>query len=143
MATTIELKPEQLGKESRELAQGGVPVVLSLSAYDIPRSLTADWDKATSWLHIRFDYLDQESPVNRPVDEELIVQVGKHSGKVLGFLVSPHLKKPKEITIRIVQGVEQELARAQRDNQRLNCQLIRNVVSDNMEHLLEDAAYSR
>lgn len=141
MPLTIELRPEQFVGETREMAQSGVPVLLSLSVYDIPRSLTADWDSPTGWLHIRFDYVDQEPPVDHPVDEELKVQLGKHSGKVLGFLVSPQLKKPREITVRIVQGVDQELLRAQRDNQRLNYQLIKRVVSSPvMEHLLEEAA---
>jgi hypothetical protein len=140
---TIQLSPEELTKESRELARHGVPVVLSLSTYDIPRSLTVDRDPSTGRWLIRFDYPDQEPHIDHSVDDELTVQLGRHSGKVLGFTVSAQITKPREITVRIVQGVDSELARSRlRDNQRLNYELIRRVVSSRVEPLLEQAATS-
>lgn len=139
---TIHLSSEEMLKETRKVATSGVPVVLSLSTYDIPRSLAVGRDPSTRRWQIRFDYPDQEPPVDHLVDEELTVQVGKHSGKVLGFTVSAQITKPREITVRIVQGVDHELARAQRDNQRLNYELIKRVVNTRVEPLLEQAVTS-
>lgn len=71
--------------------------------------------------------------MDRPVDEELTVQLGKHSGKVLGFTVSLHVTRPREIIVRLVQAVDHELASARRDNQRLNYELIKRVVRSHVE----------
>jgi len=133
---TVELNPLEFSTESRELAQGDVPVVISLSAYDIPSAVTLKRDPESGTLRISFDYVDREAAVTHIVDDALTVQLGKSSGKVLGFILKPTAQRPKDITIRIVEGVEKQLARAQRDNQRLNYEFIKRVVQNKMESLL-------
>jgi len=133
---TIRLTPEDvIPEQEHTLAHGTVPVVLSLSAYDIPKSVSADLQGGQ--LRITFNYVDNEESVARPADHDLTVLVGKNSGKVLGFVVKSDARKPREITVRIVQGVDEQLRRAAlRPNQRLNYRLIRRVVESKLELLL-------
>lgn len=141
MPITIRLQPGALAKATEEeLRREGTPIILSLSSYDVPKSMKIDREPSGR-LHIQFEYLDEESAVDNAVDDELTVQLGKHSGKVLGFLVSGRIRKPREVTVRIVSGVDRELARPRmKDNQRMNYQLIRRVVSTTMENALANTA---
>lgn len=136
---TIRLTPEDvMPEQERVLAHGTVPVILSLSAYDIPNSLSVE--PQGGQLRITFNYVDNEEAVARPADHDLTVLTGKNSGKVLGFVVKPDARKPREITVRIVQGVDDQLRRAAlRPNQRLNYRLIRRVVENKLEPLLTPA----
>jgi hypothetical protein len=133
---TIRLTPEDVMPEQEHaLAHGTVPVILSLSAYDIPNSLSVE--PQGGQLRITFNYVDQEEAIARSADHDLTVLVGKNSGKVLGFVVRPDARKAREITVRIVQGVDEQLRRAAlRPNQRLNYRLIRRVVENKLEPLL-------
>jgi hypothetical protein len=133
---TIRLTPEDvMPEQERVFAHGNVPVVLSLSAYDIPKSLSVEPQGGE--LRITFNYVDHEEAIARRADHDLTVLVGKNSGKVLGFVVKPDARQPREITVRIVQGVDEQLRRvALRPNQRLNYRLIRRVVENKLEPLL-------
>ena len=132
---TIRLTPEDVTSEQEpSMAHGDIPVILSLSVYDIPSSLTVAPEKGL--LRITFNYVDNEESVSRYVDDDLTVLVGKSSGKVLGFVVKPNTRQPREIIVRIVHGVDEQLQRATRPNQRLNYRLIRRVVENTLEPLL-------
>ena len=137
---TIRLRPEALARHMRKTMHGNEPVVLSLSAYDVPMSMTMD--KSEGGYELRFEYADHEPAIDHVVDNDLTVQLGKHSGKVLGFYVRP-TKTPKDIKVRIVEGVEQELAGTLRDNQRLNYQLVKEVVSTEMDELIAEVGGGR
>ena len=58
-----------------------------------------------------------------------------NSRKVLGFTVSGG-REPKEVTVRVVQGVDAQIRLAQRDNQRMNYRVIRRVMADRLVPLL-------
>jgi hypothetical protein len=133
---TIRLTPEDVMPEPEAaMAHGDVPVILSLSAYDTPSSLNVE-NPGGGILRISFDYVDREARVARPVDDDLTVFVGKNSGKVLGFEVRRNARKPREIAVRIVEGVDAQLRSTTRPNQRLNYKLIKRVVSSKLEPLL-------
>jgi hypothetical protein len=109
--------------------RGGGYVALSPSAYDIPRQ--------NAWVKITFDYPDSEQAEQRVVDEHLTVLMGKDSGKVLGFIVANTKKEPPlAIVARIVDGVSKQFQRATRDLQKLNYQVIQNVVDTKLGDLL-------
>ena len=135
---TIHLNPEELTAESRSdaMAHGNVPVVLSLSSFDVPRAINVERNDPTL-LRITFQYVDYEARVDRSVGPDLIVWLGKDSGKVLGFELKrvPH-QKPRDVIVRIVHGVDEQLRRATRDNQRLNYALIKRVLERRVEPAL-------
>lgn len=109
----------------------GAQVILSLSANDVPRAVSAVAEPGKS-LRISFHYLDHEESLAREVGNDLTVLLGKHSGKVLGFIVRGRALWPENVKVRIVEGVEKELERtATKPNQRMNYQVIRNVVDSN------------
>jgi len=124
---TIQLDPHDLFAEAERTFTRGVPVILSLSAFDVPRSVSVERDSARHTLRLTFQYVDNEEAVAETVNPDLIVWLGKNSKKVLALEVkgAPAL----DIQVRIVHGVDEQLRRATKDNQRLNYKLIRNVVS--------------
>jgi hypothetical protein len=135
--TTVRLNPDDLKPEAEETVEGKIPVVLSLCAYDIPHSVSVRREEPHGPIEIRFEYPDKEEDDIRRVDNSLAVILGKHSGKVLGFTVTG--LRPKDITVRVVQGVDAQIRQATRDNQRLNYKVIRRVVTDKLEPLLAGA----
>lgn len=132
--TTLRLLPEDLVEAEASYARGSVPVILSLSAFDIPHSISVD--RKDDAISITFQYLGHEEPVKRDAGPGLSVIVGKNSGKVLGFVAKRTSQQPRDITVRIVRGVEEELKRATRPNQRMNYKLIDRVVRTKLEPLL-------
>jgi hypothetical protein len=136
---TTRLPLDNLRVESLQAtAHGKVPVILSLSAYDIPRAVKIE-RVASGMLSITFEYLDQEEPDNRVVDPDLTVIVGKKTEKVLGFMVNPTKTQPSDVSVRIVRGVDEQLRRATRENQRMNYRVIKDVVTDRLQLLLSTA----
>jgi hypothetical protein len=130
---TVTLTPQELLSNSLTMARGQIPVILSLSAYDVPSSFTVrpHGDR----VQITFNYVDHEESVDHVVDQDLTVRLGRNSGKVLAFLVKPK-HEPQEIIVRIVEGVDQQIQRATRPNQRLNYELIKRLVSNRLEPAL-------
>lgn len=133
---TIRLNPEDMKEAQAAFARGDVPVILSLSAYDIPHSVTIGTEPSS--LRITFNYIDQEPAEDRVVDDGLIVSIGKNSGKVLGFIVKPDAQRPREITVRMVHGVDEQIRRATRPNQRMNYELIKRIVQERLEQALAE-----
>ena len=133
---TIQLDPRDVVAESQTtLTTGGVPVILSLSPFDVPRSVTVDRD--ASRLRLTFQYVDNEEPVIETVRPDFIVSLGKNSRKVLAVEIKGTAGSAWDIRVRIVEGVDAQLRRATKDNQRLNYRAIRNVVqSKKLEPLL-------
>lgn len=140
MAETIRLTPEELTPE-REwgVAHGTVPVMLSQSTFDIPTSLTIEPDGGI--LRITFNYPDREEPEVRPRSGpgDLTFSLGKNSGKVLGLVVTRGAQNPHDITVRIAEGVDQEIGKATKANQRLNYKLILRLVRGRLERALAPA----
>ena len=136
--TTVRLNPHDLMPESEQTEQvdNKTPVVLSLSAYDLPQAVTVKREEGR--IEIRFQYPDNEQDDVVIVGSDLSVILGKNSRKVLGFTVSGG-REPKEVTVRVVQGVDAQIRLAQRDNQRMNYRVIRRVMADRLEPLLAGA----
>lgn len=132
----FKLSPEDMKEEQPALARGEIPVILSLSAYDVPNSFTVT--AVGDSIRIDFGYIDREEAEQRSVDDRLIVLLGKNSGKVLGFIVKPDAQHPQEITVRIVHGVDEQMSRATRPNQRMNYALIKRVVQRRLETALAE-----
>lgn len=138
MATrTVRLKLKGLLKEPViTIAHGKVHVALSPSTFDVPVALTAELDKQARTLHVTLSYVDDEKADERQVDDFLALLVGKKSGKLIGFRLKSVGQEPQDIKLRIIKGVEQQMGRATRDNQRLNYNLVKDVVSSELEPLL-------
>jgi hypothetical protein len=125
--TTIQLDPHDVDAVGETMmTTAGVPVILSLSAFDVPRSVSVERDEARHVLRLTFQYIDHEEPVSEVVSPDLTVSLGKNSKKVLALEVKGG--SAYEIRVRIVEGVEAQLRRAKKDNQRLNYKAIWNVV---------------
>ena len=114
-------------------------LVVSPSPYDVPQFLTATLDEQTHTLLIAFGYPDEEDVSEQSVDSSLTVLKGKNSGKLLGFLIKGAPHAASEVTVRLVAGVEKQLEQATRDNQRLNYQIIKKVVSNRLGDVLAPA----
>jgi hypothetical protein len=136
METIFKLTPEDMKEEHSALASGEIPVILSLSAYDVPNSFTVT--VVGDSLRIDFGYIDREAAEHRSVDDRLTVLLGKNSGKVLGFIVKPDAQRPREITVRIAHGVDEQMSRATRSNQRMNYALIKRIVQRRLETALAE-----
>src|SRR5437867_12791960 len=102
---TIQLDPRDLVAEAEHaVTRGGVPVILSLSAFDVPRSVSVERDSARHTLRLTFQYVDNEQAVAETVNPDLIVWLGQNSGKVLALEVK---EAPAwDIRVRIVHGVD-------------------------------------
>src|SRR5258708_7853060 len=103
----IRLTADDMKGAEAAFARGTVPVILSLSAFDVPQSFTVDPQGVN--IRVTFNYIDQEPSEERFVDEGLTVSIGKNSGKVLGFTVKQNAQLAREITVRIAQGVDQQI----------------------------------
>lgn len=128
---TIVFDPDQLQLRTMTstTSSTGVPVRLSLSTFDVPRSVTID-DVAGGGLLIRFQYIDNEQATEHKTDESLTTLVGKNSGKVLGFILGLTAIPAQQIPQRLAYVVDRELANATKDNQKLNYSLIRALVTE-------------
>jgi hypothetical protein len=124
---TIQLDPRDVVAESETaMTTGGVPVILSLSAFDVPRSVRVERGPSQHAFRLTFQYVDNEEAVVETVNPDLIVSLGKNSKKVLALEVKG--QSAWDIRLRIVEGVGEQLLRATRDNQRLNYKAIQNVI---------------
>jgi hypothetical protein len=134
---TIQLDPNELAAESeRATTLGGIPIRVSASAFDVPRSIMVERDVVRHLLKIVFQYIDQEPSVESTVGPDLVVRLGQNSKKVLAFEMKGTPERARDITFRVVDGVEAQLKNATKDNQRLNYRMIRSVIQNKLEALL-------
>jgi hypothetical protein len=126
MATVVNLRSSELAEESA--VQGPSGTRLSLSPYDVPRSLMIDIDPKTHELRMRFNYTDSELEFENRIDD-VRAHLGRHSGKVLGLWTTIVNQTPGTIRMNIAQALHSWAARAHRDNERMNYVLV--------EHILE------
>ena len=128
---TIVLDPNQLQSTSTTsvTSSSGVPVRLSLSTLDVPRSLTITKEQG-DFLRITFKYVDDEQATEHRVDESLTTFVGKNSGKVLGILLALSFANVQQVLQRLRKELDRELEGATKDNQRLNYKLIKNLLTE-------------
>ena len=108
---------------------GGVEISISLSVFDIPKSLTVNTDEEQGKMKITFNYIDNEKAIEQKRNDKINIFVGENSGKLMGFLINYGGKNPKRIAIEINEFVENELTNLKRENQRLNYGLIKELVS--------------
>ena len=131
--TILQLTAEDVALAPMETTvRGDVPIVISLSAYDIPTAITIDHDERTGRLKISFQYVTKDEPDERRVDDHLSVIMGARSGKVLGFSVDPKYRA-RDLSVRIVEGVEEQMKSATRQNQILNYRLIKRIIERRLE----------
>jgi hypothetical protein len=124
---TIQLDSRDVAAEPQTtLTTGGVPVVLSLSAFDIPHSVRVERDAAHDSFRLTFQYVDNEESTSQVVDPNLTVALGKNSKKVISLEVKG--RSARDIRVRIVEGVDAQLLRATKTNQKLNYQIIKKVI---------------
>jgi hypothetical protein len=133
MEILIRLTSDDMREAEGAVAKGSV-VIRSLSAYDVPQTFTVD--HVAGALSIRFDYIDEELSESRVLDDSLTMLVGRKSGKVLGFLVRPDVGTGRSTSDRIVEGIEQQLPRVSRPNQRMNYELIKRIVRKRLDSVL-------
>src|SRR5439155_12516273 len=84
------LDPTELVTRSlRNVYVHGVPISLSLSAFDVPQSMTVQEDVASGGIRITFRYLDDEQATQQRLTPQLTALIGKNSHKLLCFVVAP------------------------------------------------------
>ena len=136
---TVELDPKDLLSESEsEEVSEGAHIVLTPSAYDVPRSLTVERDVVQHLLKIIFRYFDQERAVVKEVAPDLVARLGETSRKVLGFELKEPPARAHDIAILLARGVEAQLNQATEASERLNYRLIRKVIDSKLELLLAE-----
>ena len=136
--TTLKLDLGNLKKDVvSTFTRGDSNVLVSLSSYDVPQSLTFR-PQHQGLIQVRFDYPDQEQDDAKKLNECVTLILGKNSGKVLGFdLHTTPSYRAHDLALQVMRGVEEEEKRpGLRDNQRLNYRLIGRVVGENLEPLL-------
>jgi hypothetical protein len=114
-------------------------MVVSSSAYDVPRYVDVKVSDSENRLWITFGYIDSEEAERRDLDPNFTVLVGVNSGKLLGLEARNLSRSTGEVVISLVKAVDQQLEHATRDNQKLNYGMIRNVVKDRVAPLLAGA----
>lgn len=124
--------------EAKEVNEnvGGVEVSISLSVFDIPKSLTVNTDEEPGKMRIAFNYIDNEKAIEQKGNDKISFFVGENSGKLMGFLINYGDQSPKRIAIEINEFVDNEITNLKRENQRLNYGLIKELVSSEVEPLL-------
>lgn len=136
----VWIRPEDyqnVGKIRRKV--GEVEIELSLSPYDLPREVEGKLDKSTGVFHILFRYLDQEPAVARQIDDEITINVGKNSGKILGFEVQVRKGGIRQIELQTTRAVENEIPRLQRVNQKANFEVVRSVLESRRDSIFSEA----
>jgi len=138
----IVFDPNQLQSTSTTsvTSSSGVPVRLSLSALDVPRSLTITRERG-NLLRIQFKYVDDEQATEHRADESLVTFVGKNSGKVLGILFGISFATAQQALQRVSKELDRELEGATKDNQRLNYKLIKKLLTEDPQ-ITEEIARS-
>ena len=117
------LKAQEVRKDT-----GGAKVSISLSVFDIPKSLTVNTDEEQEKMKLTFRYIDNEKAIERKRNDTTSIFVGEHSGKLMGLLIHYGDKNPRQIPIEIHDFVEKEIPNLKRENQRLNYGLIKELV---------------
>jgi hypothetical protein len=115
----------------------GQNLVIRLSVYDIPKAVTAREAGEGLW-RIDFVYPDDEEEELQPEDGPVRLRTGRHSGKIMGLDVRVRDHAIERIDL-LVQKVRQNLPRLNRPNQRLNYQLIENVLREKGEELFANS----
>ena len=118
------LKAQEVRKDT-----GGAKVSISLSVFDIPKSLTVNTDAEQEKMKLTFRYIDNEKAIERKRTDTTSIFVGEHSGKLMGLLIHYGDKNPRRIPMEIHEFVEKEIPKLKRENQRLNYGLIKELVS--------------
>ena len=136
--TTLDPKNihDILGKQEINDNVGGVEISISLSVFDIPKSLTVNTDEEPGKMRIAFNYIDNEKAIEQKGNDKISFFVGENSGKLMGFLINYGDQSPKRIAIEINEFVDNEITNLKRENQRLNYGLIKELVSSEVEPLL-------
>ena len=115
----------------------GVKISISLSVFDIPKSLTVNTDEEQEKMKLTFHYIDNEKAIEQKRNDTTSIFVGENSGKLMGLLINYGDKNPQRIPIEINEFVEKEIPNLKRENQRLNYGLIKELVaSSEVEPLL-------
>lgn len=138
--TTYPLDPAELatGGES-VMAHGDIRVALSLSAYDVPRTVTVSRDQQGSW-RIGFEYIDNEGGDGRRIGNDVDLYVGRKSGKILAIETKFHAPPASnQVPTLIADALRSEVPKVQRDNQRLNYRLVERIVETLLRRIIEEA----
>ena len=143
---SILIKMEDYVKESPAGAEG-VKISLRLSPYDVPREVKGECDDKTGIFTIKFAYLDEEEALPKPLTDKVTMNVGRYSGKILGFQI--HTAKYlnlQEISLELEDEI-QEIAKSVNKmsdkrpyNQRENYRVVGAVLQNNLSSLSHAAA---
>ena len=81
--TTLDPKNihDILGKQEINDNVGGVEISISLSVFDIPKSLTVNTDEEPGKMRIAFNYIDNEKAIEQKGNDKISFFVGENSGK--------------------------------------------------------------
>ncbi len=84
MARHIWINPDRIPKTRRQTRIDGVDLVVQLSPYDAPTSISGQYDQSTGCFVIQFMYVDNEPPASRVHQiGEISIREGRYSGKIL------------------------------------------------------------
>jgi len=111
-------------------------MVISSSAYDVPKFMDVQVNRVTHTLRLDFGYLDQEASRPQRLDEDFTVYIGVNSGKLLAMEARNLSKNSGEIVVGLTNSVERQLEHATRDNQKINYAMIKDVVQNQLRNRL-------
>jgi hypothetical protein len=127
---TVDLEFKNRIRE-RLVDHADVFVSVSPSENDIPQAATVV--REPTRIFISFKYIDKEESKQNQIDKYLTLWAGKNSEKVLGLELKLDPQQiqwgyPEGTKQRLARGMESCLAHATRDNQRMNYQLVLEVI---------------
>ncbi|MFA6134015.1 MAG: hypothetical protein WC869_08385 [Phycisphaerae bacterium] len=94
--------------EVRKLPIKGVNLEVRVSPYQIPIGVKGEYNRERHLFEIRFQYLDEETPKIRKIDEHLSALEGVNSGRLLGIDIDVDRLGVDAVAL-ILQGLEKKL----------------------------------
>ena len=113
---------------------------IQLSYFDMPQEVEGKLDKTKGIFHITFHYPDKEEGRLKPLSSGVQMNVGKHSGKILGFEVEIKKSDIREVSLRIPQMVHDASSKITKINQKKNYSIVQKVLNEFKEPLYSELA---
>jgi len=130
----IEVDQRELNEPRRETLRNGAEVQVFVSPNDIPTFARAEFSKAEKRFVMEFRYLSgEEETVERPVDTNLKVFVGKHSNRLYRIEINVNNFTAEQLELYIPKWIDELEQVPQRPQRHGNYETVRKLLNSRRE----------
>jgi hypothetical protein len=145
MTDWVSLNAKTLALQKHRTIRG-VDITLVMSPYDIPEAVRGDYNKELQRFVIEFRYMSDEPWERSRCDNNIILRIGRNSGRLYGIEVDVHALAAQMINLRMdvakaVTNAINRLARqAERAQRRENYEVAKDAIEEKQNEIFESLA---